>query len=60
MITITISTIPFVIACALFLVIFFIVCLENDGTVLLPVMSIGVSLVACFAIYGFAKAFHLF
>lgn len=60
MITITISTIPFVIACALFLVIFFMVCLENEGTVLFPIVAIGLSIVVYFAIYGFAKAVNLF
>lgn len=60
MISITIATIPFIIACAIFLMFFFAISVENAGTMLLPIVAIGVSIVIYFAIYGFAKVIHLF
>ena len=60
MISVTIATVPFIVACAIFLVFFFAISIENDGTALLPIVAIGVSVVIYFAIYGFAKTLHLF
>ena len=60
MISVTIATVPFIVACVIFLVFFFAISIEKDGTALLPIVAISVSVVIYFAIYGFAKTLHLF
>lgn len=59
MITITVALVPFVIACAIFLVSFFTVCFENDGTVLFSFVVLVLSVGVYFAFYGFFVALGL-
>lgn len=56
MITITVAAVPFIVACAIFLVYFCEVCRENGDTVLLPFIGLGISAVVYFAGYGLSMA----
>lgn len=60
MITITLALTPFVIACALFLIFFCEVCRDNDETILLPFLGLGISAVVYFAGYGLSMALGAF
>ena len=59
MITITVALIPFVVVCAIFLVSFFAVCFENDGTSLFSFVILALSIGVYFAVYGFFTAIGL-